>query len=631
MLKRCITLLVALGMILSVTPALAQERPTKFNEAPALAEMVAAGTLPPVEERLPKPEDILVVEPVESIGQYGGTWHRAMTGEADFHAFGRQVYEPILRWPRDTKDPIQPGIAKAWEFSEDGRELTLFLREGIKWSDGEPFTSADVTFWWEDIANDVNLTPATPGYWVVGGEPMKLEALDDFTVKLTFKEPYGLALRMLAFRGNQWPLNFERFGFFAPRHYLEQFHPKYNASADYATFNQKADDYNVERPSLTAWRITTYEPGSVVIATRNPYYWKVDPEGNQLPYIDEIRLDMVGDAQVLNLKAINGELDFQFRRVEIQNLPLLAENAEAKGYEFRLWPEAEGSRLALWFNQSYADPKYRELFQDVRFRRAMSILIDRERINQTAYLGLATPRSGTLVPQSPYYVPEAEALWSPPKPDMEQATALLEEAGLVKGSDGFYTFADGTPIELVIETSETAGARLDAIELVADDWTSAGFKVTVNTMTRDLYWPRATSNEVMVATWGTDRGVEPWVDPIYMFPYDNRSWMAPLYGVWYQTGGAEGEAPPEGHTFLKAMELYDELKVTVDADRQVEIAKEIVMLAADEVWTIGTAGLTPAIAVVKNNFHNVPQEAVSDWIYMAPGAWDPPQFWMDQE
>jgi peptide/nickel transport system substrate-binding protein len=248
-----------------------------------LAEMVAAGQLPPVAERLPV--EPLVVQPVERVGKYGGTWRHGWRGINDFHSYGRMVYEPMLRWPRDPADPIQPGLAKEWSWNADGTELTLTLREGLKWSDGEPFTVDDIIFWWEAIETDTNVTPAPHAEWVVNGEPMTLEKGDDYNLTLKFAGPNGLAETVgLAFHGNQWPLGFERFGFFAPKHYLEQFHPNYNPSGDYKTFEEKANDYNVERPVMTSWKITKYAPGDTeMVAERNPYYWKVDPEGNQLP------------------------------------------------------------------------------------------------------------------------------------------------------------------------------------------------------------------------------------------------------------------------------------------------------------------------------------------------------------
>ena len=620
----------ALSLDILGSPAAARAQDatiSEFTEAPGLAAMVESGELPPLAERLPVADDIMVVEPIETIGQYGGTWRRAFTGTADFHAYGRTVYEQILRWPRDPQDEVQPGIAKSWEWSDDNTALTLSLRQGIKWSDGAPFTVEDILFWWEDIELNEELTPAVHGEWAVGGEPMTIEVIDDFTLQLQFSQPNGLAVRMLAFHGCQWPLNFERFGFFAPKHYLSQFHPTYNPDVtDYTAFNEMADDLNPERPGLSAWTVSEWEPGdNTIVASRNPYYWKVDPQGNQLPYIDEIRLDLVENAELVNLKAANGELDMQMRRIEIPKFPVLQENAEEGEYRLLRWPSAVGAQPAFMPNQTIEDPALRTLFRMKEFRQALSLGIDREQINRVSHRGLGVPRAATLIPESPFAVPEVDQLYA--SYDVEEAGRLLDEAGLTMGDDGIRLM-DNVPVAFVIESSETTGPILDAIELVRQNWIDLGLNVDIKTMDRALYWERATGNQVQMAVWGMDRGLEPYVDPIYLLPFDNRSWWAPEWGVWYHENGTKGEEP-EGEV-RQVQELYDEFKVATDPERQIELGQQIVRIHAENVWMIGTVGMVPAIVVVKDAFRNVPEEAVSDWILMSPGNQDPFQYFFEQ-
>ncbi len=596
-------------------------------EAPMLAEMVAAGELPPVEERISA--EPLVVEAVDSIGKYGGTWRRAFLGIKDFHAFGRVNYEPMLRWPRNPQDAVQPGLAKSWEWSDDGTVLTLHLREGLKWSDGEPFTSADVTFWWEDIENNPDITPSIHAEWVVAGEPMVLEAVDDVTIKMTFAAPNGLAETVgLAFHGNQWPLGFERFGFFAPRHYLEQFHPTYNSDADYQAFEDAAFDFNTDRPVMTPWRIAEWETGATeMVAVRNPYYWKVDEEGKQLPYIDRLHFTLVENGDAVNVMGIAGDLDMQARRIDFSQVTVYQENAEAGGYHTGIWQSASASNLTFFPNQSYGDPQYRALMQDLRFRQALSYAIDRDLINDVSYLGQAVPRTQTVVTNSPYYQEDLETMFA--AYDTEAAMALLDEMGLPVGDDGFRTFEDGTPIELVVETMEQAGARLDGIEIVAENWNAIGLKTNVKTMTRDVYWPRATANEVMIATWGTDRGLVPMVDPIYQFPFDERSWMGPSFGTWYKSQGEQGEEPPA--LFKEAMDLYDAYRGSVDAEEQLQIGKDLVRMSTEQLFTIGTVGMAPSLVIINNDFKNVIEnDFVADWIIMAPGTQDPSHYYFDR-
>ena len=616
--KRWIVPALLAGLVFVTAGAWAQQ----YREAPMLRAMVGAGDLPPVAERLP--QDPLVVEAVDSVGQYGGTWRRAFKGIKDFHAFGRLNYEPMLRWPRDPKDPVQPGLAREWTWSDDGTELTLHLRRGLKWSDGAPFTVDDVIFWWEAIETNKEITSAPHAEWVINGEPMELERIDDVTIKLKFAGPNGLAETVgLAFHGNQWPLGFERFGFFAPRHYLEQYHPQYNDGVDgYQLFEEKAFDFNVERPAMTPWRVTEWSAGATeLVADRNPYYWKVDTAGNQLPYIDRLHFTLVEDNEAANLLAIAGEIDMQTRHMDLSKFPVYQQNAEQGAYHTLLWNNAAASHATFMPNQSYGDPQYRALMQELKFRQALSLAIDRELINEVVHLGLGTPRTESVVNDSALFQPDIEFYFA--DFDLDRARGLLDEIGLPTGSDGFRTFADGSPLELIVEAVGTG--NIDALQIAVEGWNDIGLKTALKTMTRDVYWPRANANEVMIATWGTDRGLVPMVDPIYQFPFDERSWMAPAFGTWYKTGGELGEAPRA--EMKELMDLYDEYKFTVDSSAQLEIARKLVRLSTERLYTIGTVGMAPSIVVVKDNFKNVMEEFTADWLIMSPGTQDPSHYY----
>jgi peptide/nickel transport system substrate-binding protein len=607
--------------IVEITPTPVE----KYSESPQLAETVAKGELPPVDERLP--ENPLVVLPISSVGQYGGTWYRGWRGINDFHCFGRIVYDPVLRWPRDPKDPVQPGLAEKWEWSDGGKTLTLYLRKGLKWSDGAPFTVDDIIFWWEAIETDTNVSPAPHAEWIVNGKPMELEKVDDTTINLKFDAPNGLAETVgLAFHGNQWPLGFERFGFFAPKHYLEQFHPKYNSSATYEEFEAKAWEYNPERPAMTPWIITEWEEGADhMIATRNPYYWKVDVQGQQLPYIDQVYFYLVEDNTAINTLALAGKLDMQHRGIQLSQYPVYLEQAEQYDYHVFLWPQAQASGLTFFPNQSYSDPAYRELMQNFKFRQALSQAIDRDTLNEILWLGTGVPMTISVVKDSALYQPDIANIYG--EYDVELAKSLLDEVGLPVGADGLRTFPDGSPLQLVVESSYTSGSLYDGIELVAEWWRAVGLDTRVETMSRDVYWPKACANEVMIATWTTDRGLVPMVDPIYQFPFDERSWMAPAFGIWYKTGGQQGEAP--SGSLKELMDLYDNYRATVDPAEQLSIGKEIVRKTTTFLSVIQTCGESPAPVVVKNYFHNVGENHTSDWIIMTPGTQDPSHYWMD--
>jgi len=378
---------------------------------------------------------------------------------------------------------------------------------------------------------------------------------------------------------------------------------------------------------MTSWRITEWEEGADhMIATRNPYYWKVDVEGNQLPYIDEVYFYLVQDSTAVNSLALAGDISMQHRAIQLSQYPVYQENAEANNYHMLLWTLAQASGLTFFPNQSYPDPAYRELLQNAQFRQALSLAMDRDTINDIVWLGQATPRTISVVNDSALYQPDIEKIYA--EYDVDAAIALLDEIGLPVGGDGFRTFADGSPLQLVIETSYTSGSQLDGIELVAESWRAIGLNTSVETMSRDVYWPRAGANEVMIATWSTDRGLVPMIDPIYQFPFDERSWMAPAFGIWYKSQGTDGEEPtPE---LKELMDLYDAYRGTVDPDEQLAIAKEIVRKTTMALNVIQTAGMAPGPTLVMNNFHNVQSEHTSDWLIMTPGTMDPAHFWIEE-
>jgi peptide/nickel transport system substrate-binding protein len=379
---------------------------------------------------------------------------------------------------------------------------------------------------------------------------------------------------------------------------------------------------------MTPWVITQWETGADhMIATRNPYYWKIDVEGNQLPYIDEVYFYLVEDNTAVNTLALAGDLDMQHRGIELAQYPVYKERGDAGNYHMLLWPQAQASGLTFFPNQSYSDPAYRELMQNVKFRQALSLAIDRDLINDVVWLGQAIPRTISVVRSSALFQEDIENIYGEFDPDA--AAALLDEIGLPEGDDGMRTFPDGSSLQLVVESRWPTGALADGIQLVAENWRDIGLDTTVESMSRDVYWPRACANEVMIGTWSTDRGLVPMIDPIYQFPFDERSWMGPSFGIWYKTAGAEGEEPtPE---LKELMDLYDEYKATVDLDEQTEIAKSIVKLTTERLNVIQTAGMSPGPVVVKNNFHNVQEDHTSDWLIMTPGTQDPCHYWIEQD
>lgn len=619
-------LLIGLAIGTSTQNVLAQT----YQEAPMLAKRVAKGELPPVSQRLP--EEPLVLEPYEEIGQYGGTWHRMMKGTSDFHAFGRCVYEQMLRWAPDPKDGILPGLVKEWAFTENGKTLTLTLRKGLKWSDGHPFSTDDILFWWEKIAQDPNLTPGIPREWSPGGVPMELVKIDAHTVQLRFSKPYPMALQYLAFKGNQWPLVFERAGFFAPKHYLEQYLPKGDAEdlenlsmASYATFEEKANDFNTERPVISAWRISKWEPGDHLSAERNPYYWKVDTAGNQLPYLDKIEVEIFLNQEMLNFRAVSGILQMQLRHFSVQDVDLLREFAKKRNYRVI---EYEGTgRDAVMLNLQYpSDEALRTLFQDKRFRIGLSLAINREMICKLCFRGLTQPAQIGLFSSSPDYVevPNLPNNWTY---DVDRANALLDEMGLQnRDAEGYRTKPNGEELSLILETSTTLRSGLDMLEIVRANWEAIGIRTTLKPEERTLYFQRVTKNgEHMIGNWGYEC-VFPTVSSNRWFATSLWDEWAHHWAEWYLSNGEKGIEPPPDVKRLQQIEEI--LQVTVDPEKRAALWAEVIQKHAENLWIIPITERGIGIGILANNFRNVPERAVSSWIIMTPGNLNPETFFI---
>lgn len=612
--------------------------PSQYSEAPMLSTLVSSGELPPVEERLPL--DPLIVPVVEEIGQYGGTWRRAFLGPSDAQNIERIQHDRFLDFDADGFT-IVPNVAQSWEISEDGKVLTFQLRRGMKWSDGEPFTADDILFWYEDkILND-ELSPAKPSWMRIGGELGVVEKVDDYSVRFSFVQPYPLFLEFLAQQGH-----YDSQQIYLPKHYLSQFHPNYADEADiqsalaesgfeqwFQLFNQKADpNQNPEIPVVTAWMVESPISAQRMVLKRNPYYWKVDPVGNQLPYIDEITLDFVDNIDVVNLRVIGGEVDMQGRHVLINNYPVLIDGAEQGDYRVLLWPSAGGADAGLMFNQTYnADPEIAKLLTNKDFRIALSYAIDREEINESAFLGLGTPRQLVPPPDSPLY-PGDEYAYKYTEYDPALANEMLDSIGLTeKNADGIRLLPDGRAATISLAAVPAFGPWVDVAELVASYWEDVGINVAVDIQERALHYERMAANELQVAIWDTGGAEHPFTYPYWTMPYADISRIGPLAGIWYQSNGANGVEPTGD--LRRVLDLTEQAK-GVSAEEQIELGQEIFRLNADNVWTIGTVGLSPMVmgtVVVKNNFRNVPEQAFNSVVTQTPGIARPEQFFIRQQ
>ena len=605
--------------------------PSKYGEAPMLAELVKQGMLPPVEERLPK--EPLVLEPVEEIGQYGGTWHRVRVGALENILSSRLSYCNLVRWNPDGSQII-PNLAKAYEVSEDGKVYTFYLREGLRWSDGEPFTADDLLFWYEDGLLNEELTPTFPDWLTVKGQRCTVEKVDDYTVRFVFPETHGLFLVYLA---SAFGLDMVVW----PKHYLKDFHPKYRDKEElekeakdkgfefwYQYFGDRRNSIaNPDLPVVWPWRYTRVPPDEPLTAERNPYYWKVDTQGNQLPYIDRIEFALAENAETANLMAIAGQVDMQLRHMLFSNFPVFMQEAERGAYRVLKWKRGYITDAVIAPNVAHADPTMRQILGDKRFRYALSHAINREEVNQLIYLGMSEPNQVSPLPTSPCYLEEQakNAL----ELDLEKANALLDEMGLTERSaDGYRLRPDGQVLSIVYEYAPVFGSWRDLGEMLVGFWKEIGIQLTLKEEDRSLFYQRKEANQHDMGVWTGSAEFNPLIDPRWFLPLSVESIHAIPFAQWYQSGGKTGEEPPGD--LRRVQELYDEIKGTADPQEQVEIFREIVRLNKENLWVLGACTAPPEVVVVKNNFRNVPEEAISDWHLLTPMNTNCEQYFIKQ-
>lgn len=589
---------------------------TKFKQSPYLDAAVASGELPPVEERLP--EDPVVIEPAHEIGKYGG---RAIVNTTSNTGWGEgdllnNVENLALMDPEVSG--IFPNVAKRLEFNEDKTELTIELRKGIKWSDGHPFTAEDIYFAWKyDMANE-ELNPVPSTAWSPGGELMTAEMIDDYTIKFHFAVPHPLALNYLA--QGDWFLT-------RPAHYMKQFHPAFvdrkelEKKAKEAGFDNWMQYYgymtsttnpDINRPTLQAYVIKE-QTTDYLLAVRNPYYWKVDPEGNQLPYIDEVICRVVQDQEMETMKAATGEVNLFAKDSKTIDIPLFKKSEKEAGFKTLIWNRLHGVDVAIQPNLTHPDPKKRKVMQDFRFRKALSVAINRNEINKSVYFGKGTPRQTTVIPTSKFFEPEFANAYI--EYDPEEAKRLLDEMGLKDlNGDGMRDYPDGEPFELTLEWTPMETPKGPTMELVTSYWRAVGLDIRLKQISGSLQGQRARAGLMDMTLWHADRTTDilfP-VEPFWFVPMHNGweecHWTA--WSDWYRTRGKSGEEPPQE---IKNLTIWwDNLRRSTSEEEQIKWGKKILQSQAENLWTIGTIGLAPHPVIIKN-LGNVPEFGYWGW------------------
>lgn len=615
------------------------EVPKKMAEPPMLKPLVDAGKLPPVDKRLP--DNPLVVGGRDAIGVYGGEVRMIHLSPTWFVENYDLNAERMLHYSDIDLRTIVPNILESWQVTPDGKTYTLKLRKGMKWSDGQPVTSEDIRFWYEDYYLNKELVGSPPWQMRFGGANMKLEVVDQFTVKLTFAATFGNFPAHLT----RWEVSCPSPNILAPAHFYKQFHAKYTDKAKLeaaakenklegwaAWFNQHAGwgmgvwqgpDWIIGFPVLSPWHIVQRPQEGLYLLERNPYYWKVDLAGNQLPYIDKLRYDLVSDAQAVNLKIAQGELDIVGQHsVTMADYPFYKENEAKANFKVGDYLSCMSDRYVL-FPQHYIkdDPVLTEIVNHPNFVKALSVAIDRDEINQSLFYGMARMGQISPMPNSKYYKEKYGTAWA--QYDKALANKLLDEMGLnKKNAQGIRLRKDGQPLKFNIEH---AGERVGPVtnkltEMIVTYWREVGIEATTKQIQENLYSERMQNYQVHCGVWHADRCTDMLlhIQPQWFFPTGDagQGTACAAWVAWYtaadRTAAGLIEPPAE---VKKLYDLFDQMTAVVDENERVKLGQQIFDWLADNPLEIGLILECPAPLLFNKNLRNLPRPKV-------PIGWD---------
>ncbi|MBM4016965.1 MAG: ABC transporter permease subunit [Planctomycetes bacterium] len=607
------------------------------GESPILAELAAEGKLPPVAERVgPEP---CVVEGVEGIGRYGGTWVRIGSSDPDVAGVlsNRMAYTTLVRWSPQGY-PIVPHVARSYEVSADNREFVFTLRRGMKWSDGRPFTADDIVYWWRHEANEKKVLGVIPQIMQIGGETGNIEKVDDYRVRFTFPKPNGLFLARAATFAAEPIVN-------SPAHYLRPYHPvlgdkelirRTQASrrmpSPEALYRALKEPMNPEHPHLWPWVYRTYRANPPQAFVRNPYYFMVDTRGNQLPYVDRVLFEIKA-TEMIAVSASEGQVTMQDRHLRYEQYTLLMNGRERGGYRLLHWYPGDASLFCISPNLNRrvdADrpdtAKKHELLNNRKFRQALSLALNRRQFIDAEYNGQTEPAQCAPGPASYFYDPVLYRSFV--RYDPAEANRLLDEIGLSgRDYEGYRTFADGSRMTFYLNLSQ-GYVSTGPGQFVVDDWAGVGVRCIVRERSRAFFYTEKAALEHDFNAWTGNSEFMPLLEPRYFIPFGPETNFALAFANWYVRGGLYGDPrakgagcaePPPGHPLRRAMEAYEQVAAAGDRQEQREVFREVLRIAAENVWSINLSTAPPALVAVKNGFRNVPECAVHSWDFQTPG------------
>ena len=606
-----------------------------YSESPLLSKMVKNGKLPPVESRLPQtPRVIDFAGRNLEIGKFGGTLKMLMARAKDARQMTVYGYARLLIYKPKTFE-FQPDILQSFDVIQ-GKKFIFNLRPGHKWSDGHPFTAEDFRYWWEDVANNPKLSPVgPPKVMKVDGKLPQFRILDNLSIQYEWEKPNPDFLAALA---GASPLYIYR-----PAHYMRQFHENFTANSElqklvttakqrnWAALHNKMDNLyrndNIDLPVLQPWVCISKSSSNRLRFKRNPFFHRIDPKGQQLPYIDEFIFGIASN-KLISAKTGTGEVDLQARYLRFDDYTFLKKGEDRSPYSTRLWTTAKGSHLALFPNLNHKNKVLRSIMQDVRFRRALSMAVNRYEINQVIYYGLAIEGNNTVLPESPLYKPYYRSQWA--QLNLKSANQLLDDMGLIKrDSRGIRLLPDGNPLNLIIETAGESTEQTDILELIHDSWLKIGIKIYSKPSQRNVFRNRIFSGETAISIWsGIENGLASAnSSPAEFAPTTQQLLQWPKWGQHFETGGKAGQIPNDPFA-MELLKLYRDWRAEPVFAKRKDIWEKVLDIHTEQVYSIGLIAGVLQPVVVSNNLKNVPIKGIYNW---NPGAhfgiYSPDTFW----
>lgn len=643
--KHRIVLVLVLTVFLSLSLGFTSAQDMTYSESPMLAERVAAGTLPPVAERLPANPRVVDL-PWSQVGTYGGDFRDPFVGDGFWSS--QMVFwtfwKGLVNWNETYSDWV-PNIAESVEVSEDATTYTFHIREGIKWSDGVPFTSDDVLFAINDIMGNEELNSGTfPAGWLKPGDAAPVaEKIDDLTFSITFDVPYGMFLLNMA----GWP-GWELVT--APKHYLQQFHIDYNPDGidELIAQTEGAEDWvslfvahsavgpgtdpaiisrDVNYPTMFPWIYTQpMGTGTQFVAERNPYYYWVDEAGNQLPYIDRIVGSAYQDDQTMLVDVLAGQFDTMANTTDEQR-PLFFENEATSGLKVYPTKSEGGGTVSVNFNMTH--PELGAIFSQKDFRVGVSYAINREEIIDIVYFGQGYPRQISPNEDSPLYNEQLSNQYL--EYNVELANTTLDAVLPDKDADGWRinpATGEKLTVVLTVQTGDYGLRFTDVGELLKQYLADVGIDVVVDVVANEVWTERRNDNsmEATIFTGEGGYGITAITDPRYFVPVHGQSIWGNGWNLWYlEPNNPSLVEPPQ--EIKDHIALYESVLQAPTSEQRLELMKQVLQTAADNFWVIGISSASDSYRPLSARLGNVPESWVNGWNPGGPAIAFPEQWY----